>query len=102
MKSKKYKEFPKHFNLQQYKPSGKAGVTAFEIGDNYLIARFQSDEDIYLYNDENPGREDVEQMKNRARADKGLSTYINTIVMGNYIAKLVNELKRFIPKSKGN
>lgn len=96
MKSKNYKKFPKHFNLQPYKPSGGAGVSAFEIGENYLIARFKSDEEIYLYNEENPGREDVEQMINRARKDEGLSTYINTIVKGKYIAKWDNELKRFI------
>ena len=88
MKSKRYKELPKHFNLQPYKPSRKAGVTAFEIGDDYVIARFQSDEDIYLYNDESPGREDVEQMKNRARADKGLSTYINTICEGKLYSQM--------------
>ncbi|MEO8108379.1 MAG: hypothetical protein ABI594_00020 [Ginsengibacter sp.] len=98
MKSKKFKEFPKHFNLQPYKPSGNAGVTAYEIGDDYLIARFKSDEEIYLYNEERPGKKDVDQMIKKAMEDEGLSTYINKIVQGNYIAKWDNDLKRFIRK----
>ena len=63
--------------MQRYQnKSGTSGVTAFEIGDDYIKVRFKTNE-IYTYNYSIPGSEMVEEMKVLAFKGKGLSTYIS-------------------------
>lgn len=52
----------------------KSGVTAYEIGDSYIIVRFHSAEYKYSYN--SCGKNATETMKKLALASNGLSTFI--------------------------
>lgn len=65
---------------------GKAGVTAFSIGDDFIKVRFH-DAAIYVYDNSKPGAAHVERMKELARAGRGLSTYISQHVRQNYARK---------------
>ena len=67
--------------------NGHSGVTAYESGIDYIKVRFVDDE-IYLYNYDKPGREHVLNMQMLASKGKGLATYINVNVRGDYFRKL--------------
>ena len=55
--------------------SGKqSGATGFEIGDNYIVVRF--DTGLYKYSFSSCGRETTETLKRLARTGQGLSTWI--------------------------
>jgi len=56
--------------------SGKtSGVSAFEIGENYLLVQFRGGI-IYKYSNLSCGISTVQTMVNLAKNSKGLSTYI--------------------------
>lgn len=56
--------------------SGKAsGVTAYEIGQDYILVRFERA--VYKYSYASCGNAVVEEMKILACASEGLSTYIS-------------------------
>jgi hypothetical protein len=67
--------------------SGISGVRAFIAGDEYIIVRF-TDGSIYLYDDEKPGSRHVKRMKDLALTGRGLTTYINQRVRGNFARRL--------------
>lgn len=69
--------------MAKYANSGKSGIAAFEIGDDYIIVRFK-DGKAYTYNYRHPGKVHVEQMKVLATEGKGLATYINKHVREDY------------------
>jgi hypothetical protein len=66
---------------------GNSGVSAYNIGPNFIIVQFKSGE-RYLYNYVTPGRKQVEAMKKLATRNEGLSTYISQHVRDHYAAKL--------------
>ena len=55
---------------------GDSGVTAYESGPDFIRVQFTSG-NIYLYNYEVTGRENVEHMKQLASNGQGLALYIN-------------------------
>ncbi len=63
--------------MERYKNlSGHSGVVAFEILRGGIAVEFVNDS-IYLYTVESAGREQIAEMKKRARAGRGLSTWIS-------------------------
>jgi hypothetical protein len=57
--------------------SGKqSGVTGYETGDDFISVRFQ-DNTVYKYTCNSAGSEHIESMKQLAKAQNGLSTYIS-------------------------
>lgn len=74
--------------MQPYKNiTDNAGVTAYEIGDDFIIVEFQ-DGSIYLYNYKSTSKADIEQMKILAVTGHGLTTFINQHVREHYAKKL--------------
>lgn len=67
--------------------NGGSGVLAYETGEDYIQIQFQGNE-TYLYNEEKPGKEHVDQMKTLAEKGLGLSTYISQHVGKNYFKKI--------------
>ena len=66
--------------------SKQSGVTGYTLGKDFIIIRF-ADGEVYTYTYKMPGRRHVENMKKLARAGKGLATYINKYVRGNFAGK---------------
>ncbi|MFL6576065.1 MAG: hypothetical protein ACJ8MR_05585 [Povalibacter sp.] len=66
---------------------GDSGIAAYEIGPRSIKVKFSRD-GTYLYDDSVPGTQHVIEMQRRARMGKGLNTYINRYVRGNYREKL--------------
>ena len=64
--------------MTPYKTSSskKSGVTAYEIGDDFIIVQFNYDEK-YKYSYRSASEEDIETMKALALKGKGLSTFIS-------------------------
>ncbi|MXV14794.1 hypothetical protein [Hufsiella ginkgonis] len=57
--------------------SGKpSGVTAYETGGNFIKVEFNHAQ-VYTYSYRSAGRQMVEEMKTRALAGQGLSTFIS-------------------------
>ena len=74
--------------MRKYKNlDGNSGIFAWEEGNDYIIVQF-SDFEKYLYNYIKPGKTLVEKMKQFAVKGKGLATFINKYVRGNYYKKL--------------
>ena len=74
--------------LRRYKKRHHdSGVTAYEIGDDYIKVEF-ADGPLYLYTHEVPGTREVEQMKKLAMEGKGLSTFISRNVKDKYASRL--------------
>jgi hypothetical protein len=67
--------------------SGDAGVEAYEIRADAIVLRFR-DGGTYLYDQRAPGGDHVAAMQQRARAGRGLTTYVNQHVRDNYAARL--------------
>lgn len=53
----------------------KSGVSAYEIGDDFIIVQFYTSE--YKYSYSSCGRTAIETMKGLALASNGLSTFIS-------------------------
>lgn len=66
---------------------GDSGVTAYEIGTNYIKVQF-SDGAVYLYNYQSAGNTHIERMKELAVAGRGLNSYINQFVRKGYASRL--------------
>jgi hypothetical protein len=74
--------------LQRYENRHRdSGVTAYEIGDDYIKVEF-ADGPLYLYTHDVPGPRKVERMKRLARQGRGLSTYISRNVRDRYASRL--------------
>lgn len=70
--------------MEKYKNrGGDSGVSAFEIGSDYISVKFNGTSKIYTYSHSRAGRSHVDQMKLLARNGLGLN---------GYIKKYVNEL----------
>lgn len=66
---------------------GRSGVRYFALGPSFIRIWFQDGEG-YEYDDRRPGRAHVTEMKRLASEGRGLATYINQHVRGNYARKL--------------
>jgi hypothetical protein len=64
-----------------------SGVSAYEVGPDFIIVQFISGE-RYRYDHHSPGRRHVEAMKKLAARNEGLATYISQHVKENYAAKI--------------
>lgn len=74
--------------MEHYKNlSGKSGVSAYEIGSDYIKVIFK-DGGSYLYNNVATGTRNIEEMKKLAGIGRGLNTYINGHVRKAYASKL--------------
>jgi hypothetical protein len=63
--------------------SGTSGITAFEIGDDYINLEFKGGR-VYRYDTAKPGAEHVANMKNLALKGEDLATYVNQHVRKNF------------------
>jgi len=63
--------------------SGDSGVTAYEIGADYIMVQFRRG-GPYRYSYAGAGQHHVERMKELAVAGRGLSTYISQHVHDRY------------------
>lgn len=63
--------------------SGQSGVSAYEIGLDYIRVRFSSGS-TYKYSYRKAGQYNVENMKKLAKQGFGLNSYINTNVKFKY------------------
>ena len=74
--------------MENYKNlGGDSGIVSYKIGSDFIEVYF-SDNSGYLYNCQNPGQRDVEEMKRLAGMGEGLNSYINRVVRKNYASKI--------------
>ena len=66
--------------------SGNTGVIAYEIRPHAIDVQFAGG-DIYVYSYASAGPEQVEEMKRRALAGRGLATFISQHVQHAYESK---------------
>jgi len=80
-----------HTRAALVKPYGNhnedSGVVAYEITDDAITIKFR-DGGIYRYDYAVTGENEVEAMKRRALAGRGLATFINRHVRERFAAKL--------------
>lgn len=67
--------------------SGKSGVKAFALGAGHIDVQFEDDA-VYRYTHSSTGKDEVEEMKRLAVAGRGLTSFINRNVRGNYATRL--------------
>lgn len=73
--------------MEAYKNlGGNSGVVAYESGPDFIRVQF-SDDSIYLYTNERPGPQYIQQMKILAQNGQGLNSYISRVVRKNYAQK---------------
>lgn len=71
--------------MQRYRNlNGDSGVSAFEIGNNYIQVQFSGKARKYTYSYSKAGEYHVEQMKMLALRGRGLNSYINKYVKNLY------------------
>jgi hypothetical protein len=64
--------------MERYRNSGgDSGVSAYELGSDYIRVKFSGNSRIYTYSYRKAGRSLVEQMKGLAQGGSGLNSYIN-------------------------
>lgn len=73
--------------MKKYNGTHATGVAAYEVLEDAIVLKFTSDDFLYLYDYTKPGKAHVESMIALAKAGKGLSTYINQHVRGNFKRK---------------
>lgn len=56
---------------------GDSGVSAYEIGSDYIKVVFKGNSKIYAYTYQIEGQKHIEKMKTLARNGNGLNSYIN-------------------------
>lgn len=63
--------------MRPYSSKGgkKSGVTAFQIGRDYIVVQF-NDSSIYKYSTRSAGNDAIQITIKLAKASQGLSTYI--------------------------
>ena len=70
--------------MERYRNSGgDSGVSAYEIGSDYIRVRFDTG-NTYQYSYKKAGQRNVEAMKILAIRGSGLNSYINTNVRKLY------------------
>lgn len=71
--------------MERYRNSGgDSGVSAYEIGSDYIIVKFSGTVRAYRYSYRKAGQRHVETMKRLARSGSGLNSYINRYVKKLY------------------
>lgn len=71
--------------MERYRNSGgDSGVSAFEIGSDYIIVKFSGTVRTYKYSYRKAGQNQVENMKELAKSGSGLNSYINHYVKNLY------------------
>jgi hypothetical protein len=65
---------------------GDSGVIAYQIGDDWIKLEFPGK--LYLYNHSSAGIDKIEPMKDRARAGRGLASYVSRHVREGYAFRL--------------
>ena len=64
--------------MERYRDvSGDSGVSAYEIGTDYIRVQFSGISRTYIYSYRKAGGSHVENMKQLARSGSGLNAYIN-------------------------
>lgn len=67
--------------MERYRNSGgDSGVSAFEIGLDYILVQFSGTARTYRYSYRKAGQNHVETMKRLARSGSGLNSYINRYI----------------------
>ena len=70
--------------------SGNAGVALYAMRPGAIALRFKDDQSrIYVYDHTKPGATHVTQMQHLAPTGRGLTSYVNRHVRGNYSATYV-------------
>jgi hypothetical protein len=64
-----------------------SGVVAYDEGDYGIVLQFV-DGSTYLYTQASAGRERIAMMKTLAKAGRGLTSYVNRHVSGDYAKRL--------------
>lgn len=67
--------------------SGSSGVMAYALAQEAIFIKWTAGDDVYEYNYETNGRDQVERMKWLAQAGRGLSGFISTKTDGKYTAR---------------
>lgn len=71
--------------MERYRNSrGDSGVSAYEIGTDYIKVKFSRTSRTYTYSYRKAGSNHVEHMKGLARSGSGLNSYINRYVKNLY------------------
>ena len=71
--------------MERYKNSGgDSGISAYEIGSDYIIVKFSSTVRTYRYSYRKAGQNHVENLKRIAQSGRGLNSYINNYVKNLY------------------
>lgn len=71
--------------MERYKNrGGDSGVSAYEIGADYITVKFSGTFRIYTYSYRKAGSVHVEKMKMLAQSGRGLNSYINKYVKNLY------------------
>jgi len=71
--------------MEKYKnSSGDSGVSAYEIGSDYIIVKFSGTARTYRYSYRKAGQNHVENLKRLAQSGSGLNSYINRYVKNLY------------------
>lgn len=71
--------------MERYRNSGgDSGVSAYEIGPDYIKVKFSGTSRTYTYSYRRAGSSHVEQMKVLALRGNGLNSYINRYVKHLY------------------
>ena len=65
---------------------GDSNVAAYEIELSSIKVQFR-DGGIYVYTNQSAGSVNIEQMKQLARAGKGLNSFIGRVVRNGYASK---------------
>lgn len=71
--------------MERYRNSGGySGVSAYEIGSDYILVKFSGTARIYRYSYRKAGQNHVENLKRLAKSGSGLNSYINIHVKNLY------------------
>jgi hypothetical protein len=63
---------------------GDSGVSAYEIGSDYILVKFSGTARTYRYSYRKAGQNHVENLKRLAQNGSGLNSYINNYVKNLY------------------
>ena len=71
--------------MERYRnSSGGSGVSAYEIGSDYILVKFSGTARTYRYSYRKAGQNHVENLKRLAKSGSGLNSYINIHVKNLY------------------
>lgn len=71
--------------MERYRNSGGgSGVSAYEIGSDYILVKFSGTARTYRYSYRKAGQNHVENLKRLAQRGSGLNSYINKYVKHLY------------------